>query len=170
VSSAILETLTLGKMASLQPGTIDGAPLFKEADATAYQGIYWLPDHFQQCYRHILVAEEMPKEFPSNRSADLRNPSFDWRLFLDTENLEMVLPDRRFITTSGGYMGLAPKQTQLDDQMYILEGCNVPVVLRRCQEGIYTLVGDCYIHGIMYGEAVIGVDGENVKMETLTLC
>ncbi|KAK0725618.1 heterokaryon incompatibility protein-domain-containing protein [Lasiosphaeris hirsuta] len=75
VSSAILETLTLGKMASLQPGTIDGAPLFKEADATAYQGIYWLPDHFQQCYGHILVAEEMPKESPSNRSADLRNPS-----------------------------------------------------------------------------------------------
>ncbi|KAH8749299.1 heterokaryon incompatibility protein-domain-containing protein [Hyaloscypha sp. PMI_1271] len=64
-----------------------------------------------------------------------------------------------FIMTSSGYMGLAPKWTQVDDQVCVLPGCCVPVVLRYA-EGCYSLVGECFVLGLMDGEMLDGSDWE----------
>jgi hypothetical protein len=43
----------------------------------------------------------------------------------------------------------------------ILYGCSVPVVLRpirnseSCNEFYYELIGECYVHGMMDGEAFL---------------
>lgn len=49
--------------------------------------------------------------------------------------------------------GLAPKETKEKDMVCVLDGCSVPVVMR--DEGRHwTLVGECFVYGIMDGEAV----------------
>lgn len=51
-------------------------------------------------------------------------------------------------------LGLAPEIGQKGDSIAILYGCSVPVVLRRkIGSDYYTLVGECYVHGMMDGEA-----------------
>ena len=43
----------------------------------------------------------------------------------------------------------------------ILYGCSVPVILRPCAgntgsgEAYYNLIGDCYLYGMMDGEALL---------------
>ncbi|KAF2028583.1 hypothetical protein EK21DRAFT_113751 [Setomelanomma holmii] len=64
-----------------------------------------------------------------------------------------------FIMTSSGYMGLAPKWTQVGDQVCVLPGCCVPVVLRYT-EGCYSLVGECFVLGLMDGEMLSGSNWE----------
>ena len=61
---------------------------------------------------------------------------------------------RRFIITAKGYIGLATKNTRQGDIVCILFGCSTPVILRPSNHGAYNLVGDCYVHGIMEGEAM----------------
>ncbi len=68
---------------------------------------------------------------------------------------------RRMISTEqGALLGLAPEETQKGDLICILFGCSVPVVLRkeiadkRTGDYHYKIVGECYIHGMMDGEAL----------------
>jgi Heterokaryon incompatibility protein (HET) len=73
--------------------------------------------------------------------------------------------NRRLIITSGGWIGLAPAETQEGDFVCVLRGCCVPVVLRK--EGDHFLfVGDSYIHGLMDGLAMDRVaKGEWIERE-----
>lgn len=63
------------------------------------------------------------------------------------------------VQTDCGYIGLAPAGTQIGDIVSILLGCHQPIMLRpndstdRC-ERTYSVVGACYVHGIMNGEAI----------------
>jgi hypothetical protein len=78
--------------------------------------------------------------------------------------------DRKFFRTKGGYMGLGPKGMRVGDIVFVLDGGNTPFLLRpkgqriipeQDARDIYELVGDCYVHGIMDGEAV----GDTTKIE-----
>jgi hypothetical protein len=61
---------------------------------------------------------------------------------------------RTFVKTEMGYMGLVSGDVQAGDEIWLLEGCRVPVVLRACGNGEdWKVVGDAYVHGVMYGEA-----------------
>jgi hypothetical protein len=44
----------------------------------------------------------------------------------------------------------------------ILYGASVPFVLRKSSE-VFELIGECYIHGIMHGEA-FNADNKGLKM------
>lgn len=65
---------------------------------------------------------------------------------------------RRFCITTKGYMGLFPASTRTGDHIILLAGGRTPYVVRRCGRGKWKLVGECYVRGIMHGEAW---DGEN---------
>ena len=62
----------------------------------------------------------------------------------------------RFVVTSDGDPALGPIDTQEDDIIALLRGGNVPYVLRRCRfkdsPDHYYFVGECYVHGAMFGE------------------
>jgi hypothetical protein len=60
---------------------------------------------------------------------------------------------RNLITTENGFMGLAPLTAQDGDIIYLVPGCDTPLTLRRLNDNEFHLVGPCYVHGIMYGEA-----------------
>ncbi|OQO04279.1 hypothetical protein B0A48_10890 [Cryoendolithus antarcticus] len=52
--------------------------------------------------------------------------------------------------------GFAPSKAQKGDILCVLFGCTVPCLLRKCKdlEGVYRLVGETYVYGLMDGEAI----------------
>jgi hypothetical protein len=78
--------------------------------------------------------------------------------------VQSVIWNRKFLVSKDNkWIGLAPTAADTDDVICILDGCSVPVVLRLCTrdmgtgmeepEEYYQLVGECYVHGMMDGEA-----------------
>lgn len=66
--------------------------------------------------------------------------------------------DIRLGSASGpkSLFGLAPKEAKDGDLVCILFGCTVPVILRCTEDlGLYKLIGEAYVHGVMDGEAMI---------------
>ncbi|KAK5700735.1 hypothetical protein LTR97_005252 [Elasticomyces elasticus] len=66
--------------------------------------------------------------------------------------------DQYLFTTQKGYLGLGDAP-EANDEIWILEGGRVPFLLRPYPDdsdhaGCFSLVGDCYVHGIMDGEAM----------------
>ena len=59
---------------------------------------------------------------------------------------------RRLARTVNGYLGLVPRETRAGDIIALLQGGRLPFVLRS-RGGPWELIGPCYIHGVMYGEA-----------------
>ncbi|KAI1077748.1 heterokaryon incompatibility protein-domain-containing protein [Whalleya microplaca] len=55
--------------------------------------------------------------------------------------------------TSDELFGMGSRRIQEDDCICILFGCSVPVVLRR-RNREFSLIGECYVHSMMDGEAV----------------
>ncbi|KAL8833889.1 MAG: hypothetical protein Q9170_004036 [Blastenia crenularia] len=64
---------------------------------------------------------------------------------------------RAFITTEEGYFGIAPEQCRIGDSIAVLLNCQSPVLLRANDTSQYTVVGECYIHDFMDGEAFLGL-------------
>ncbi|KAI1384118.1 HET-domain-containing protein [Hypoxylon trugodes] len=62
------------------------------------------------------------------------------------------LADRRVFRTSKGYIGLGPALAEAGDDIAVVQGAKVPLVL-RAKDSQWTLQGDCYLRGIMQGEA-----------------
>jgi hypothetical protein len=87
------------------------------------------------------------------------------------KRVESVIWDRQFLlTVVGKFFGLAPITARSDDLICILYGCSVPVVLREhtnkrgrdvlepaASSGSYfEFIGECYVHGVMDGQACQG--------------
>ncbi|WYZ44157.1 hypothetical protein EsH8_VII_000593 [Colletotrichum jinshuiense] len=72
---------------------------------------------------------------------------------------------RRLVGTVGGRIGLAPVAARPSDRVAILRGCSTPMVLRQSGER-WELVGECYVHGAMYGEILKG----GLEVNDIVLC
>lgn len=71
--------------------------------------------------------------------------------------MDLVCHHRCLFATASGLIGLGPATTVHDDLVAILYGSDLPFVLRRAfhpPESSHRLVGACYVHGVMKGEAV----------------
>ncbi|KAH7343102.1 hypothetical protein BKA66DRAFT_434539 [Pyrenochaeta sp. MPI-SDFR-AT-0127] len=62
--------------------------------------------------------------------------------------------ERKPFVTMKGFVGLAPRHAEEGDIVIIFPGAKFPYVLRRCDDEMYILVGETFIHGIMYGEFI----------------
>src|SRR6266536_3325264 len=60
---------------------------------------------------------------------------------------------RKFFLLQNGYFGLGPAIMKPGDVVGVVLGASVPFILRRYGE-CYKVVGECYAHGLMGGEAV----------------
>jgi hypothetical protein len=69
------------------------------------------------------------------------------------ERLRFCLGRRMFIT-SQGLLGLGPAKTQIGDLVTVLLGAPVPMILRTHCDETLTLVGECYVRGMMGGEGI----------------
>ncbi|KAH7154310.1 heterokaryon incompatibility protein-domain-containing protein [Fusarium sp. MPI-SDFR-AT-0072] len=62
---------------------------------------------------------------------------------------------RKLFMTESGLLGLGPKtlgQSSSKDEVWILMGARVPFILHHIEGSKYRVVGEAYVHGLMYGE------------------
>jgi hypothetical protein len=64
-----------------------------------------------------------------------------------------IMRQRRLFVTKNGHVGIGSVRTQPRDAVFIISGCNFPIVLRP-RGGNFAVVGEAYVHGYMAGEAL----------------
>ena len=85
-----------------------------------------------------------------------------------------ILAWRRLVTTHGGYLGLVPAGAIAGDVVAMLVGCDVPLLLRPVapkgeESDGFTLIGECYVHGVMSGEVGAFVQQGKCKLGSITI-
>jgi len=91
----------------------------------------------------------------------------EMRMYMKRVREYMTL--RRFIVTSRGFLGQGPCVTRVRDKVALLEGSRVPIILRPSTQGRYLVMGDAYIHGLMYGEVAYLTEFKDMKPERIVL-
>lgn len=70
-------------------------------------------------------------------------------------SFQRTLNKRSFILTESGKVGMVPWWCQKGHLVAVIHGCSVPLILSKIENGsTYNLIGDCYLEGVMHGEAV----------------
>jgi hypothetical protein len=83
-----------------------------------------------------------------------RRTTHDKTMYLNTFSL--FTHQRTFINTEEGHIGLAPLGLQPGDIVAVIFGCTVPLALRPSLNGGFKILGECYVCGLMAGEALLG--------------
>ena len=86
--------------------------------------------------------------------------SFAWSLAAN----EVKSYERRMFVTERGYIGQGHSIEEVGDVICLLYGCAAPTILRP-KGNHYLMVGDCYIHSIMNGEALEWRGVEDTEFE-----
>ena len=78
--------------------------------------------------------------------------------------------DRCLARTSKGFIALVPASAQISDQLYLLYGGQVVYCLRKTTDS-FKFIGECYVHGVMDGEAVevFYLSKSDARLEEITL-
>jgi hypothetical protein len=71
-------------------------------------------------------------------------------------NMMALQVERRPFVSLKGFVGLAPRHAQEGDVIVVFPGAKFPYLVRRCDDGMCVLVGEMFVHGIMYGEFMTG--------------
>lgn len=107
-----------------------------------------------------IEGQPIARWFPSSKSR-VECADVDWASLFDSL---WLVRGQRIITTCNGWLGLGPDHSREGDFLVILHGCNVPLLVREEEEG-YSLVGPCYIDGMMSGEIVQdGVEWDEITI------
>ena len=108
--------------------------------------------------------------------------SYPGMVFDFLRRVHSVIWGRRHANLDTGYRVLGPRSCEAGDLVCILHGCSVPVVLRPHHYSHdfpdvltlanpinYTFVGECYVHGMMDGEARVLEEQGRVRARSFTL-
>jgi hypothetical protein len=67
--------------------------------------------------------------------------------------------------THQGYIGIGRlNAVQVGNSISVVEGCRVPLIIQS-EASHYTIIGDCYVDGIMQREVIEIVGKGTLKME-----
>ncbi len=87
-----------------------------------------------------------------------------------------VCHGRKFFITENGFFGVGPAAMDIGDAVHILLGADVPFLLRQKNmcgryelDGSWSLVGECYVQGLMVGEAVRAVGKPSEELDDVIL-
>ena len=98
--------------------------------------IDWHKEHFSHLYP------------PTETGKDLANSSE-----INNQVFVQQLRGNRIANTSMNMLGNVPEHTKEGDEIWIIYGCRTPFLLRPT-EGRYLMVGECFVDGIMNGQAL----------------
>ncbi|KAI0973430.1 heterokaryon incompatibility protein-domain-containing protein [Xylaria arbuscula] len=121
-----------------------------------------------EAFLDLIMIGELRERYPTNLSysslADIKNKYVNGQ---SRQHVSLgMLPEVRtsrlrnlsFIVTSQGLLGLAPTHTAPGDLVCVFLGCHMPMIVRRAESGhSFRIMGPCHVHGIMDGEAILGV-------------
>ncbi|KAF4332555.1 heterokaryon incompatibility het-6 [Fusarium beomiforme] len=127
----------------------------------------WLTTHPapEACSDHFANYLARISESPSDANHDLRSkhqPDPEegdiFAIAIDNSGTDRVL-----FLTEKGYLGLGPARTEVGDVVDLVAGAHVPFVLRKGSQG-WVLVGETYLHGVMYGEATQNAEFQRTEI------
>ena len=107
-----------------------------------------------------------------------RIPPGDRKMRVIDEDISHSMRCSRLWSTSQGFLGLGRQTVEKGDEVFIVKGSNVPLILRPIEgtllpsfglsehEQGYLFVSQCYLHGFMDGEAV----NPDTKWQRVHLC
>ncbi|KAK8075761.1 hypothetical protein PG997_010424 [Apiospora hydei] len=101
---------------------------------------------------------------PLTSSLGTKGKSSAWR-----HNSRVMTANRKFAVTAGGYYALCPGLAERGDLVVVLMGHQTPFVLRPTGGGDFLLVGECYVHGIMQGQALVMLDKGEKELRTFNI-
>lgn len=84
-----------------------------------------------------------------------------------TEKVESHCGGRRVFVTRQGWMGLCPPGTRSEDEIWVVRGVKIPIILRKTGDGLgkqYNLVGECYCHGLEPDVFEAGLAGQTIQV------
>ena len=128
--------------------------------------VYWRTmvanqdDEHNKAYREFGINLEAWRQYAASYDPMLYKQYQAWDLAMRVSKYH-----ERLCSTQQGYLGLFPKSAQSTDVVCVLLGGSVAYVLRTAGDH-FLLVGECYIHGFMNGEAL---QGDNVKIQDFVL-
>ncbi|KAI1199330.1 heterokaryon incompatibility protein-domain-containing protein [Nemania serpens] len=157
----------------------------------------WLPDDGDvsyiaggtvgEAFNHAMVADigSMDgKLLPDGRTANCRGCSVDWELLgrpdstlgSDDAQRRMLLANRLTCTTTGrrifrtekGFVGLGPAAARVGDSVCVLLGGQMMYALRPVAGEHHEFIGECYVHGLMDGEALGGAESDSPERDRIT--
>ena len=68
-------------------------------------------------------------------------------------SISLACFDQCFMITTNGYMGFCPSYAKVGDRICILFGGRRPYIIRQ-EPDVLRFIGQCYVHGLMDGEAM----------------
>jgi hypothetical protein len=71
-----------------------------------------------------------------------------------SRDLQVTCRGRQLFGTEKGYIGIGDITLEIGDLVCVLIGGKTPFILRPVVGGKYRFIGECYVHGIMFGEAL----------------
>jgi hypothetical protein len=74
------------------------------------------------------------------------------------------LHSRRPLATDTGFVGLAPSNAEPGDDICVFEGSRIAYVVRKREDDEFCLVGEAYVHGVMYGELAEGAKFRDIVL------
>ena len=98
-------------------------------------------------------------------SRQLRELAQSGDAFKWSHEATLVTRYRRFAVTDQGYYVLGPDIMREGDILVVFYGGRVPYMLRPLYGGKWMLLGECYVHGMMNGEALKG----NIREELFSI-
>ncbi|RYP33979.1 hypothetical protein DL767_004500 [Monosporascus sp. MG133] len=173
---AFMRTWVAGK----NMGEVDGFDL--QADSDAYwERLFWGSEGDPETQTQKLASlptglESHSPDDERARSRDRRENAMRWKRYRDAA--ATVCNKRKFFITKKGLFGLGPGAMGEDDFVAVLLGADVPFVIREVLEDEeerdmevrkrenkpvpmdrkFQLIGECYVDGLMQGQATRGVD------------
>jgi len=96
-----------------------------------------------------------PNYRPGSKSLGAAYPTLAALLAYSTQFVT-ACHGRSFSTMKSGRIGLVPPRSCVGDLVCIIPSLQTPFLLRRhpTEQGVYLLVGECYVHGMMNGEMI----------------
>lgn len=80
--------------------------------------------------------------------------------------IDPCMAHQRLCKTGKGLLATAPPDTRIKDEIWVLLGSHVPIVLRPVSTNTYEVIGPAYVHGVMNGEAL---EGREDQLATIDL-
>jgi hypothetical protein len=130
---------------------------------------YFTGETLMEAFNHTIMTDIGWQQNESGSELFSRGVAMDWDIVEQDRNeltaserqiqSEMLINmkertfGRRFFETSRGFIGLGPAAAQVGDQVYLLLGGQVLYVLRDHGDGHSEFIGECYVHGMMDGQA-----------------
>jgi hypothetical protein len=149
----VYEVMIAGQLSTLS-GWVQHDVRYPDEDALCVSGKdrpTYAEDKDSQVFSQVRAHEQVPQFLDGSCIKPLRWEEIHFRASNQTRGRTMILSTRR-------HLGRASKATEPGDHIFIRFGLHELAILRPQEDGTYKFIGTAYVHGIMKGEALKGLE------------